>query len=423
MEIRLAYGKQGLLINLPDQYHLTVIEPVFVPGLPDPSAGLRQALQSPRGAIPLRDFVSPADRVGIVFSDITRPTPHQLILPGVLAELSHVTSSQITLFNALGTHRPNTDAELRGMLGDELVDGYRIVQNDAFDPSTQTGLGRSTFGHEIWVNRELFECDVKILTGFIEPHFFAGFSGGGKAIMPGMGGQRTVLGNHDAVMLANPKATWGITHGNPIWEEVHQVAGKIGKTFLVNVTLNKHKQITGVFAGKLGEAHAAGCAFVKSTAMVPVPQPFDVAITTNSGYPLDLNLYQAVKGMSAAAQIVKPGGTIIVAAECWDGIPEHGLYGKLLRQAKDPQDLLDTICSPGFSEQDQWQAQLQAQIQLKSDVFVYSDHLTDDQIRSALLKPCRSIEKTVAELLENYGPSASICVLPEGPQTILYVQS
>jgi nickel-dependent lactate racemase len=309
------------------------------------------------------------------------------------------------------------------MLGNELVDRYRIVQNDAFDQSTQISLGRSTFGHEIWINREFFDCDVKILTGFIEPHFFAGFSGDGKAIMPGMAGQETVLGNHDAGMIANPNATWGITRGNPIWEEVHQVSKMVGKTFLVNVTLNKHKQITGVFAGELGEAHAAGCEFVKSTAMVPVQQPFDIAITTNSGYPLDLNLYQAVKGMSAAAKIVKPGGAIVIASECWDGIPEHGLYGKLLRQAKNPQDLLDTICSPGFREQDQWQAQIQAQIQLNADVFVYSDHLTDEQIHAALLKPCRSIETTVRDLLDKYGSTARICVLPEGPQTIPFIQS
>jgi len=423
MDIRLAFGKHGLFIHLPDQYNLTVIEPTFMPGLAEPSAELQQALQSPRGAIPLKEFVMPGNKVGIVFSDITRPTPHQLILPAVMAELSHVSSAHITLFNALGTHRPNTRAEIREMLGSELVDRYRIVQNDAFDPSTQIALGRSTFGHEIWINREFLDCDVKILTGFIEPHFFAGFSGGGKAIMPGMAGQLTVLGNHDAGMIANPNATWGITRGNPIWDEVHQVARMAGKTFLVNVTLNKHRQITGVFAGELDEAHAAGCAFVKSTAMVPVQEPFDIAITTNAGYPLDLNLYQAVKGMSAAAQIIKPGGTIIIAAECWDGIPEHGLYGKLLRQAKDPQDLLDTICSPGFHEQDQWQAQIQAQIQRKADVFVYSDHLADEQIRAALLKPCRSIETTISELLEKYGPAASICVLPEGPQTIPYVQS
>ncbi len=264
---------------------------------------------------------------------------------------------------------------------------------------------------------------MKILTGFIEPHFFAGFSGGGKAIMPGMAGQQTVLGNHDAGMVGHPKATWGVTRGNPIWEEVREVALKAGKIFLVNVTLNRDKQITGVFAGDLDAAHAAGCAFVKETAMVPAPHPFDIVITTNSGYPLDLNLYQSVKGMSAAAQVVREGGAIIVAADCWDGIPDHGLYGQLLREADSPQALLDTVCAPGFLKQDQWQAQIQALIQLKADVYVRTDNLTAEQIEMALFQPSHSIEDTVRELLGEYGPQASICVLPEGPQTIPYIQS
>jgi nickel-dependent lactate racemase len=264
---------------------------------------------------------------------------------------------------------------------------------------------------------------VKILTGFIEPHFFAGFSGGGKAVMPGMAGQQTVLGNHDAGMVGDPKATWGVTWGNPIWEEVREVALKVGQIFLVNVTLNRDKQITGVFAGDLDAAHAAGCAFVKETAMVPAPHPFDIVITTNSGYPLDLNLYQSVKGMSAAAQVVREGGAIIIAADCWDGIPDHGLYGQLLREADSPQSLLDTVCAPGFLKQDQWQAQTQAQIQLKADVYVRSDNLTDEQIGMALFQPSHRIEDTMTDLLGKYGSQASICVLPEGPQTIPYIQS
>ena len=195
----------------------------------------------------------------------------------------------------------------------------------------------------------------------------------------------------------------------------------VGQTFLVNVALNRDKAITGVFAGDPDAAHAAGCAFVKETAMVPVRRPYDIVITTNSGYPLDLNLYQAVKGMRAASQVVREGGAIIIAAECWDGIPEHGLYGELLRAATGPQDLLDTIGAPGFLKQDQWQAQIQAQIQLKADVFVYSGYLTDEQIRTAHLRPCHRIEETVAELMRRYGPTASICVLPEGPQTVPYI--
>ena len=219
MTIKLAYGKTGLEIDPPAEWDVTVVEPRFVPALPDPAAALTAALRSPVAGSPLRERVAVGDKVGIVFSDITRPTPHHLILPAVLAELAHVPPANITLFNALGTHRPNTEAELRAMIGD-LVAGYRIVQNDSFDPSTQVRLGVTARGHEVWINREVAECDVKILTGFIEPHFFAGFSGGGKAIMPGMAGQRTVLGNHDAGMISNPQATWGVTEGNPIWEEV-----------------------------------------------------------------------------------------------------------------------------------------------------------------------------------------------------------
>ncbi len=421
MHIKLAYGKTGLPLTLPDSLAVTVVEPTFVAGLPDPVAALRQALAAPIAAAPLAEVVRPGQRVGVVFSDITRPTPNRLILPVVLAELARVPDVEIILFNALGTHRPNTDAELREMLGDDIVAQYRIVQNNAFDQATQVRVGVTRRGHEVWLNAELMACDLKVLTGFIEPHFFAGFSGGGKAIMPGMAGLRTVLGNHDAGMIADPAATWGITHGNPIWEEIHEVAHQAGPVFLVNVTLNRNKEITAVFAGDLDQAHAAGCAFVKHAAMVPVPQPFDIVITTNSGHPLDLNLYQAVKGMSAAAQVVRPGGAIIIAASCWDGIPEHGRYGRLLREATSPQALLDRICAPGFLEQDQWQAQIQAQIQLKADVYVHSDHLTDEQITAALLRPCHRIEETIEALLRRYGPAARICVLPEGPQTIPYL--
>ena len=423
MIYKLAYGKTGLEIDLAGDLDMTVIEPQFVPGLPNPAAALTHALRAPMAAPPLREFVKPTDRVGIIFSDITRATPHDLILPAVLGELAHVPQEAITLFNALGTHRVNTDQELRTMLGDGFVDTYPIVQNNAFDQSTQVCLGASSFGHDIWLNRAMVDCDVQILTGFIEPHFFAGFSGGGKAIMPGMAGQSTVLGNHDAGMIAHPQATWGITRGNPIWEEVREVAHKLPRTFLVNVTLNKEKKITRVVAGDLDAAHADGCAFAKDKAMAPVPHPFDIVITTNSGYPLDLNLYQSVKGMSAAAQIVREGGSIVLAADCWDGIPEHGLYGELLRQSASPQELLGTIHTPGFLKQDQWEAQVQAQIQLKADVYVHSGHLTPEQIRSALLKPSAKIEDTVSELLGRYGRAARICILPEGPQTIPYVQA
>ena len=420
MQINLAYGKNGLRIALPDDADVTVVEPRFVQPLPDPTAALREALQQPMESEPLRDLVTPEDRVAIVFSDITRPTPNHLVLPAILAELSHLPAQNIVLCNALGTHRPNTAEELSRMLGTDIVQRYRIEQNNAFDPATQTFLGQTSRDHDLWINSAYLEADVKILTGFIEPHFFAGFSGGPKAIMPGMAGQKTVLGNHDARMIGDANATWGVTWGNPLWEECREAALKTSPTFLLNVSLNRNKQITGVFAGNLDAAHTAGTQFVRATAMVQVTAPFDIVITTNSGYPLDMNLYQAVKGMSAAAQVVCDGGAIIIASECSDGIPDHGLYGQLLREASSPEQLLHNIYSASEPRQDQWQAQIQARIQQKAEVYVYSHYLAPDQIETALLNPCTDIAATVEHLRERFGRNARIGVLPEGPQTVPY---
>jgi len=422
MEIQLAYGKTGLALHTDPSWNVQVVEPNFVPAAVDPLAELRRALQSPIGTRPLAQQVRPGERVAIVVNDITRATPSPLILKAILAELPGVPFKDITIFNALGTHRPNTESELRIMLSDDLL-AQHLVQNNAFDPSTQVCVGKTGSGNEIWLNRELMECPLKILTGFIEPHFFAGFSGGGKALMPGMAGQASVLRNHSTANIADPRATYGRTQGNPIYEEVLEAARLAGKTFLVNVTLNRAKAITRVFAGDLEAAHAEGCAFARQTSMVEVDERFDIVVTSNSGYPLDLNLYQAVKGMSAAALVVKEGGAILIAAECWDGIPEHGLYGQLLREGGSPQNVLERILGSSMLRQDQWQAQIQAQIQLKAKVYVHSRGLTPQQIRSALLEPAPSLDTTLARLVCAAGSAARICVLPEGPVTIPYLRS
>jgi nickel-dependent lactate racemase len=283
-------------------------------------------------------------------------------------------------------------------------------------------VGRASSGNDAWIHREFVESNVRILTGFIEPHLFAGFSGGGKAVMPGLALLETVMRNHGAGNLDSPQACWGITKGNPVWDEVREIAAMVRPTFLLNVALNSDKQITGVFAGDHDEAHAQGCAFVREKVMVPVDEPFDIVITTNSGYPLDLNLYQSIKGMSAASQVVREGGAIIVAADCWDGIPDHGEYGQMLLEAESLESLLETIRTPGFQRQDMWQCQIQALICLKADAYFYSHNLSDEQIEGALLKPCRDIEGTLSELLQKYGREARVCVLPEGPQTIPYIR-
>lgn len=421
MQVHLSYGKCGLDVELPPKTR--IVQPQYVSGLPDELAAVREALWEPIGTAPLHELVGYGDRVVVVHSDITRPMPNDRVLPVLLAELeaAGVRRDDITLINALGTHRRQTPQELATMLGQQIVDHFHCIQHDIRDNGNLVSLGHTSFGHPVRINRTYLEADVKILTGFIEPHFFAGFSGGPKGVLPSIAGADSVLTNHGTEMIGHPQATWGVTHGNPIWEEMLEVALKTVPTFLLNVTLNRAREITGVFAGDLRQAHARGCDFCRQSAMVAVPHLYDIVITTNSGYPLDLNLYQAVKGMSAAARIVRQGGSIITAAECWDGIPEHGEYANLLRQAKSPQQLLASIQAPGFACQDQWEAHIQALIQLRTDVYVFSDGLSDEQIREALLKPCHSIEETVAQLMDRYGPEATICVLPEGPQTVPYV--
>lgn len=421
MKINLAYGKTGLEINLPDDAGVTVLESEYAESCQDSAGELRNSLRRPTGCPSLADLVQVTDLIGIVVSDITRPTPYQLILPVLLKELKKVPEEQIILFVATGTHRPNTQSELEGMLGKEIVERFRIVQNDARNRESHILMGRTKSGNNIWIQKEFVRCDWHILTGFIEPHFFAGFSGGGKAVMPGLALLETVMRNHCAGNIDNPQACWGITRGNPLWEEVNEAAAMVGQNFLLNVTLNRDKEITGVFAGELNEAHAQGCAFVKKKAMVPVKELFDIVISSNSGYPLDLNLYQSVKGMSAAAQVVKEGGSIIMAADCWDGIPEHGDYRQLLFGADSHAALLETIRTPGFQTQDMWQVQVQALVSQKADIFFYSHNLSDEQIKGVHLKPCRNIEATVKELRKRYGSEARICVLPEGPQTIPYI--
>lgn len=420
MKTQLAYGKTGLTIELPDDPLVSVVEPLFRPSAGSQMDALLEALQHPIASGPLRERAAKAKRIGIVVNDITRATPNELILGAIARELGSIDDARVVLFNATGTHRANTDAELEGILGAEALRRFRVVQNDARREEDHVSVGVAESGNDIRLHRELLECDLKILTGFIEPHFFAGFSGGGKAIMPGMAALSTIVRNHCAENMDHPRSTWGVTEDNPVYTEVQEAAGMVDGCFLLNVALNRDKEITAVFAGDLREAHRAGCAYVRETSMVPVQQPFDIVITSNSGYPLDLNLYQSVKGMSAAAGIVKEGGAIIVASECWDGVPDHGHYGHLLSQADSPADLLGRIRTAGFHMQDMWQAQIHARIVERNPVYFFSHHLSSDQLEAAFLQPCASIEQTVKALRSGGRTGGSICVLPEGPVTIPY---
>ena len=415
MKVRLAYGAGGLEVELP-QERTTVVEPAYHAGAPDEGEVLRRALQEPVAGPTLRELASRGAKVAISMCDGTRAQPRDKMIPAVLDELG-VPDSQVVILVATGTHRGNTDAEIRAMLGDEIVDRVRVVNHDARDKSTLVYLGEHGNGVPVWINREWVEADLRITTGFVEPHFFAGFSGGPKLVTPGLAGLETVLVLHDAARIGDPKATWGVIDDNPVHTDIRAACGAAPPHFTFDVILNREQRVIEAFAGSLAEMHAAACDAARRLAMREVPEPFDVVVTSNSGYPLDQNLYQAVKGMSAAAKVVKPGGLIVCAAECRDGFPGHGSYRELLERHASPRDFLQAIKQSDHVTPDQWQVQIQYNIQDHARLVMHTGHLTDEELRAVHLEQTRDISATVAA----EGESATVCVLLEGPQTIAYV--
>lgn len=419
MQVSLAYGRGRLLADVPD--NAVIIRPEELAGLPDERAALTAAMRAPIGSPPLRELASPSSRVAIVIADITRPSPSERLVPWIMQELADVPREQFVIINGTGSHRANTRAELIQMLGAEVVETTRIVNHSAFDDDTLTYLGTTSYGGPIWVNNDYLQADLRIVTGFIEPHFFAGFSGGPKGIIPGVAGIKTIMHLHNAQMIGDPRSTWALLEGNPVQGEIREAVAMAPPHFCVNVALNTQRAITALWAGHYIQAHEVGCQFVAQHATRPVEDIFDIVITTNSGYPLDQNLYQTVKGMSAAARIVKPGGAILAVSECSDGLPSHGNYKDLLRMRPTPADLLAMIEAPEFALYDQWQAQSQALIQRKADVLLYSA-LPPDTVRDAMLTPVADIEAALRMLLARYGPGARVAVLPEGPQTVPFLR-
>ena len=419
MRTHLQYGKDGLEVEIPSN-NITTLAPRFIPGLPDEPAAFRDAVRTPINSQPLRELIGANDRVAVVIPDITRPLPSDRLLPRLFAELDHVPAENFVIVNGTGSHRTNTAEELAAMVGREVAARYQVVNHNSHAPAALAFAGKTPDGRDVCFNREYVEADKRIAMGFIEPHFMAGFSGGYKGVFPAVADIDSIMHYHRAEVIGHPLSTWGVLEGNPTQQQIRVNGRLLPVDFLINVTLNRQRQITQFFCGEVGAAHERGCAFSKSTVMIPCEKPFPIVVTTNSGYPLDQNLYQAVKGMSAAAQIIEPGGLIVAASKCNDGFPSHGNFKKLLFDHDSPQAILDTILAPGFSMYDQWEAQLLAMIRLKARVGLYSD-IAPDEVRRAHLEPVSDISAFIASELDRIGKDAPVAVLPEGPMTIPYL--
>lgn len=419
MKTHLQYGRTGLELDLTG-INATVLQPKYLPGLGDEAAAFLAAVRQPIGTRPLRELIRADEKVAVVIPDGTRPLPSDRLLPWLFAELAHVPARNFTILVGTGSHRANTHEELVAMLGERIVQEYRIVNHDAHDPATLALAGQSPMGYPIHFARDYVEADRRIILGFIEPHFMAGFSGGYKAVMPGLAGIDAIMQYHGAAVIGDPRSTWGELEDNPTQRHVRAGGSLLPIDFCINVTLNTRREITRCFCGETMAAHRAGCEFSKATAMVACPHDFPVVVTTNSGYPLDQNLYQSVKGMCAAARIVRPGGLILIAARCNDGFPEHGNFRTLLYESKSPRELLDRIMSPGFSIFDQWQVQLLAMVQIKARIGVHCEMPAED-LRRAHLDPVPDLRVALEAELARVGRDAPVAVLPEGPLTIPYL--
>ena len=383
--------------------------------VPDPSEEelVRQALQNPIGTPRLRDLARGKHRIVLVTSDHTRAVPSRITLPLELAEIrAGNPDAEITILIATGLHRVTTEEEQRRMFGDAIVDSEHIVCNDAFDPTQFADLGSLPSGASFKVNHLAVECDLLICEGFIEPHFFAGFSGGRKSILPGICAEETVKENHSYQAIASPYALTGVLEHNPIHEDMVVAARRVGVAFILNVALNAKKQVIGAWAGDLEQAHAAGVAFVRQWSQCP-PVTGDIVITTNGGYPLDQNLYQSPKAVATAEACAGEDGVIIMCCSCLEGM--GGSHFAELIQRGTPEEI-DAYLSGIPSKEtipEQWCPQIYARILHKHRMVLVSG-LDDDTVRRCNMIPAKTPDEALSLARQIKGNTARVVVIPDG---------
>ncbi|MCS7014799.1 MAG: nickel-dependent lactate racemase [Gemmatales bacterium] len=418
MRVRLDYGRTGLEVELPDHtwgpLDIRPAEP-----LADPVSAVEHALRHPQGTPPLAELARGRRNACVVVCDITRPVPNPIILPPVLRTLQEqgIPRDRILILVATGLHRPNQGVELEEMLGPEIARQYHIENHHGKRLHEHAFLGYSGRGVPVYVDRRYVEADLKITIGLIEPHLMAGYSGGRKVICPGLVALETLKYWHGPDFLEHPRADCGIVEGNPVHEEATAIAQLAGCDLIVNVCIDGKRRITWVGAGDLELAWRQGVRFCENIVRAPVPEPVDIVVTTAAGYPLDTTWYQAIKGLTGALPIVKPGGTIILAASLSEGVgsPE---FHRLILDNPDLRTFKRRILGRDYFVMDQWQLEELAKVLERCRVKVVSDGLPPEVLRQCYVEPAPSVEAAVAESLREYGPQAKLAVIPKGPYVL-----
>lgn len=422
MRVRLAYGRSGLDVELPEGRVTGSLNYKEVSPLADPTSAVWDALSHPLGSAPLAELAAGRRTACILICDITRPVPNELLLRPLLETLaaSGMARENITILVATGLHRPNLGDELIEMVGQRIYENYRIENHFGQELDQHDYLGDSPRGVPIWIDSRYVAADLKIAVGLIEPHFMAGFSGGRKLICPGIAGIETIKVWHGPDFLEHPNATTGVLTGNPVHEENTWIARRAGCDFILNVVIDTARAPLKIVAGDMEAAFHAGVDFVRDIVTDSVPEAVDVVVTSSAGYPLDTTFYQAVKGMVAALPIVKPGGTIVLAASLSQGIGSRE-FQSLFEENTTLDEALQGILSKSRWTMDQWQVEEMGKVLRQARVKVVSDGLPAETLARLYVESSPSVEQAVAESLAEYGSEATVAVIPKGPYVVAQV--
>lgn len=422
MQVDINYAKGNLTLDLDDRYDVTVIAKNPMPVLADPKAAIIEAINNPVGGGVLDDLAGPGKTACILICDITRPVPNGLFLPILIKRLMDqgVTASDITVLVATGLHRPNEGAELDELVGSEWVmKTVNVVNHFARDDAAHTDLGKTeTRGTSVLIDSRFVDADIKIATGLVEPHFMAGYSGGRKVIAPGVAHADTITTFHNAEFMENPNAINCNLIGNPLHEEQLEIVKMVGGALALNTVIDEHRQLSMVTFGEIIESHAQAVNFVKSYTEVTVPQLFKTVVTSTAGYPLDKTYYQTVKGMVGAMDILEPGGNLIIASACDEGMGSDEFVEAQKRLiSQGPDGFLAEIQKKSRADIDEWQTEMQLKPMRIGTVHLYTDGLSDEELVLTGVNIVTSMEDAIAQSVQQSGDNR-IAVIPEGPYVI-----
>ncbi len=424
MQVELAFGKAGLSLDLPENYDYRILQSHAAVNLADARAAVEQALDEPIGCASLRTIAEGKKSAAISVCDITRPAPNRLVLPPLLTRLQSagIAPENITILIATGLHRPAPQSEIDEIVGPEIASKYRVVNHHAKEFSEHRFLGNTASGTPVYIDERFVAADLHITLGFIEPHLMLGYSGGRKLVAPGLAAQETIKVLHSPKFMRDPRVVEGSIEDNPLHRELLEIASMAGHHFIVDCALGRghadygRRPITAVFAGNPQQAHATGVKYVSEIMLERLDEPVDAVITTAAGYPLDMTFYQAIKGITAASHIVKPGGKILLIAECSEGTGAPEFHAMVTENPSDTQFLRKLESEP--VEVDQWQLEKLALVTQKLDLLYYVPGIRKQFQDTLWGQAYPTTNSAVEALLQGLPRGAKIAVIPEGPYVL-----